>query len=710
MTDLLPLLDRMTLTGLPTEVAGLLTASLPWPRAAAEALTLGGRPTRWQPLGRWPGTGFPRRILLAADGGPGGSELTRTATGYGDLPRPQASLEVFERGDEPGYLWERSRVRLRHGDRSVALALGLRTGGEIHWWEGCRLVVHADTAEELVVEAGGAVPYHVVAAAVHASLGTYGNPYLHRHNWLNASLFVRLHRNGVCEVIARHVNGRYVDDGLELADVVPVLGVQGDWNADLSEVERLGPGELSHEDGWTVLAPYRGVEILGGLNPLEVTGQPYLFRASDRTFPRGMARTLRFSLSLSDRSPNVARYLAPDWWYGLCEELSGAPVLPIAPGRAALMAAGWLAEHVVGGGFEDGTVPRNDKQAFGDRFEPGWEGEVPYAALLSAWRTGDHEGHARALRIAYAVTDIAVDHAAHLMRMHGHPPNALSLPMTRMLGTIAAYLETGDPFLLRTARSVVDTAHATHLSAWPRLTVGRDACYLRGAAMLHRYLGDEHYRELCLEGALTVVASQRPNGSFGDQGGGVGLHGWNAYITKPWMGLLALGGALDYLDLYPGTEPLHAAVLRFGDWLLAERQRHGDLEGWAYQHDYGGEREHRDVVTGKIVRLPTGLPLWHHDTLARLLGYCTMTTGNSEYVAAWRRSHDGFWDACETGDWPTWTTDHVVAATLQFVPWLHDRLRNIRLDGPHPLAGAEILDAAPYSTPSRTTSSPGVTR
>lgn len=777
MPDLLPLLDRMTLTGPTAPAAGLLTTSLPWPRAGVTPLALGGRPTGAEPIGRWPGTGFPRRLLLAADAGPGGAParlgLTRSAVAYGNLPRPRAAMEVFERGDEPGYLWERGLLRLRHGHRTVALAMGLRTGGAVHWWEGCRLVVHADSAEGLVVEMGGAVPYHVVSAAAHARLGTYANPYLHRHNWLTASLFVRAHRNGVCEVVARHVNGRFVDDGRELADVVPVLGVlaedgtaappPGPWDGgaglvrlggvefDLTEVSRLStperpgdlsevslpssserpggpteaalssgpepPGGLTQAGRWLVLAPYAGVEILGGLHPQEVTGQPYLFRAEDRVFPRGMARSLRFSLSLSDRPPAVARYLAPDWWYGLCEELSGGPVLPVAPGRAARMAARWLAEHTVSGGFEDGTVPRNDKQGFDvgggrRRHEPGWEGEVPYAAFLAAWRTGDVAAHARALRTAYAVTDIAVDHAAHLMRMHGHPPGALSLPMTRMLGTVAAYLETGDPYLLRTARAVVDTAHATHLASWPRLTVGRDACYLRGAAMLHRYLGDDHYRELCLEGARTVVASQRPNGSFGDQGGGVGLHGWNAYITKPWMGLLALGGVLDYLDLFPGTEPLHAAVLRFGDWLLAERQRHGDQEGWAYQHDYAGEREHKDVATGRVVRLPTGLPLWHHDTLARLLGYCTMTTGDPEYVEAWLRSHTGFWDAAEAGDWPTYTTDHVVAATLQFVPWLYDRLWNVRWDGaearpaPHPAGAATRAAATAPATAPTTASTP----
>ena len=72
---LLRYLDRLELSRLgPEEAAGLWIASLPWPRAEARALSLGGSPTYAKPLGQWPGEpeGRPRRLLLAAGRAPGG--------------------------------------------------------------------------------------------------------------------------------------------------------------------------------------------------------------------------------------------------------------------------------------------------------------------------------------------------------------------------------------------------------------------------------------------------------------------------------------------------------------------------------------------------------------------------------------------------------------------------------------------------------------
>ncbi|WP_212241530.1 hypothetical protein [Catenulispora pinistramenti] len=749
LSELLGLVEGLPLTRVgDEEEAGLLLTSLPWPRAEPGPVSLGGQPTDALRLGAWPGTGFARRLILAADAGEAGAApamlpVVRGDVAVGDGSPPWAATEVFERSPEPGYVWERSLLRLGFGGRSVGLAMGLRTGGTVHWWEACRLVVVEQTEERLTVEMGGTIAHRHLTGADHREQPSYTNTFVHLHNWLNASIHVRLHRNGVCEVFARHVNARFVDDGLALEDVVPVLGIQtaepadspglperwdgssrrltvGAARFDFAEVARLAtptrPGDIRSEDGWVVLQPYAGVELFGGACPDEQTGDPFLFRSEDRAFPRGMARTLRFSLSLSDRSPTVVRYLAPDWWYGLCEELTTRSVLPVTTAddeRSLGAARRWVREHMVRGGFEDATVPRNDFQRWdlpdGPRYEPGWEGELPYALLLDAWRTGD--GYQDALRAAYAITDIAVDHAAKLMRMHGHPPNALSLPMSRMQGTIAAYLETGDPFLLRTAQTVVESAHATHLNSWPRLAVGRDACYLRAAILLYRYLGDEYFLRLADEGAQTVAASQRANGTFGDQGGGAGMHAWMGYITKPWMGLLALGGLLDRLELRPeGTSPdeaalgpLHDAVLRFGDWLLAER----GAGGWSYQHDYDGRRTHEDLRTGKVYPLPTPPPYWHHDTLARLLAYCSVSTGDPAYLQAWRESHDLFWtpDAGTSAGAgasdpisASGVADHVVGAALQFVPALHDRLWAVRWpDGSAESAPAMAALAGPAS-------------
>jgi len=448
--------------------AGLLITSLPWPRADPIALWPGGSPSSALALGQWPETTYPRRLLLTADL-PSGSPrqialLTGGTSQEVERPMPTAELELLERSSEPLYMWERHLLRIRWQDRTVGLALGLRTGGEVHWWEACRLVVLERTNHCLVIEVAGAIPHHDVPLSEHRRLQRYGNPYLHKHNWLNGHIYARLHDNGVCEVFAHHTNSKFFDDGLALEDVVPVIGVAADpvdapqlsglWDGtqplisvgdvrfDFSEMARLAtisqPGEMSWHKGLFVLQPYAGVELFGGLCPQAQKGDPFIFRAEEKVFPRGMSRTLRFSMSLSERPPSVARYLAPAWWYGLCEEFIPDALLPVTPRDDLPLSASrsWLRQHMVRGGFEDGSLPRFSANAWDlperPRYEPGWEGEVPYAQLLDAWRTGDTDDHADALRAAYYFTDVVVDHAAKLVRMVGYPPHTFALPMNRM--------------------------------------------------------------------------------------------------------------------------------------------------------------------------------------------------------------------------------------------------------------------------------------
>jgi hypothetical protein len=324
-------------------------------------------------------------------------------------------------------------------------------------------------------------------------------------------------------------------------------------------------------------------------------------------------------------------------------------------------------------GFETGSIPRhtmplNHPEAVGE-YEPGWEGEIPYAAFLQAWRTGDHETYQAALNSAYYIADVAVDHASNCMHMHGYPPPASSVPMNRMQGAIAAYLETGDPYLLETSQAVTANSHWTNRNSWPRLGVGRDACYVRSAVLLYRYFSDDFFRKIAYEGAIMVVESQRPNGSFGDQGGGTGIHQWGGYITKPWMGLLALSGVLDYLELFPEETKLLGSVERFANWLMEERFDHDGIVTWSYQHDFNGGRNYYDPTSGSHRVLP-GEGKWHQESLGRLLTYCTLRFNRPDYMAAWMESRKV----------PLEKNDHGVAAALQFVPWVQDRLWRARLD------------------------------
>jgi len=647
------------------------------------------------PLGRWPGTANPRRLLLISDADDTAPERLNLEE---STRKPKRSAAAFNASMEPLPCWqeeiffrEEHVLRLRHGNTTLDLLMGLKTGGETHWWEACRLKVLARLHEGVIVEMGGSIAVHRSTTGEMRKFTGLRNPYLHRHNWLSARIYARLHWNGVAEIFAHHINNKFFDAGRDLEEVVPVIGLRapisenevpsllGPWDGsvssldlgsvrlDVRELARLAtprqPGTLTWENDILVLQPYMGAELYGGDCPAELTGDPFIFHAEKQLFPCGMARTLRFTASLSGKSPRVVRYLAPASHYKACQEFFPDFGLPQTGDSSLETARQWATDHILEGGFEDGAMPRHLKtgrMAKGRlRHEAGWEGELPYAQFLTAWRTGDPADYSAALRAAYYFTDVAVDHAGKLVRMHGFGPPAVSLPMNRMQGTIAAFLETGDPYLLETAQAVTTTAHWQHRNSWPRMTVGRDGCYVRSAILLYRYFGEDFFRQIALEGALDVAESQRADGSFGDQGGGAGIHQWTGYLTKPWMGLLALNGVLDYLQLFPAEEKLKQSVRKFADWLMRERQDRNGGKTWCYQHDYNSARIYYDFHLARWIELPSQGSSWHHETLARLLGYAAQEFGDAAYREAWLESHRIA---------ATYTNDHAVAAALQFLP------------------------------------------
>jgi hypothetical protein len=275
------------------------------------------------------------------------------------------------------------------------------------------------------------------------------------------------------------------------------------------------------------------------------------------------------------------------------------------------------------------------------------------------------------MRASYQFTDECIDHAAKLVRMHGYAGNAFALPMQRVHATVATHLENGDPYLLDAARAVIDNSYWLHKNSWPRMAVGRDACFIRGAALLYRYFADEHYLAVARDAAKDVAESQRPEGSFGDQGGGTGIHQWAAYITKPWMGLMAVGGLLDLLELGFEDPEVLACVKKFADWLMRERYDHDGVMGWGYQHDFDGGRKFINYRTGQWDIIP-GKGLWHVDYLARLMMYCSIRFETSRYFDAWAESYEV--NADKRGG------DHSAAQSLQYVPRVQAWLWSARME------------------------------
>ena len=685
--------------------AGLAIASLPLPRNARQGWTIAGRRTFVKPLGRWYDAASPRRLLMVADCGGKAPRSLRVARA-GKLPEatlPAVEMETFAHAPAehmPLSYWERSLLRIAWQGKSIGLAMGMRVKGEVHWWECCNIVVRRDSPAAVEVEMGGVIPYEVTTHDTMQAFQGKDNPYIHKHNWVNGHVLARLHANGVCEVYAHHVNSMFFDDGADFKDAVPVIGfrVEGGeraagvgkaWDGtrreldlagiafDMTDVARLAtpekPGRLDAAGGFVVLQPYRGVELHGGYLTKLRLGDDYWWRAEQEIFPRGMARTLRFSLSLNPkRSPRVARYIAPAWWYGLCEEYQPRPVLPVSNeyDESLRTARQWFDTYMIKEGFEEGMTPQGTPPTPRDRLTPSGEGDLPAGLFFAAYRAADAVAYDNALRTTYAIVDVFVDHAVNRTRFPGHQAGAVALPLQRMHGPVIGWLETGDEYLLNTAVAVVDTAYSWHKNSWPRRAVGRDARFVHGQMVLYRYLGQAHYLERTRSMIADLAVAQWEDGSFGDQGGGSGIHGYAAYIIKPWMGCLATLGVMDYLEQFPDDKAALAVVKKFVDFLMRERgprvkdHRHpekGAVMGWTYQHAFKGK-----PLAGYTAPVICA-QLSHLYYMARLLTWYSFRTGDPKYFDAFAESYEGAGRARDGGY-------HHGTQVFMFIPWLQDRL------------------------------------
>ena len=709
---LLEYLRNLSLSRLGDEKpAGLWVTSLPLPRGAGQAWSLNGRATHATPVGAWPGTPSPgpRRLVLAADAGGEAPATVRLAEGGAapDAAPPTAEMITFAHEDIAHlgqFYWERSLLKIAWGGHRLELAMGMRVKGEVHWWEACNLVVRAQSPACLEIEMGGAIPWELTTMEEIAACKDRGLfRLIHVHNWLNGHIYARLHANGVCEIYAHHINSMFVDDGGDLHDAVPVLGLRtegvdmgalcGTWDGtrrnlrlggiafDFTDVARLAtpekPGRVDMADDFLVLQPYLGMEWHGGPFTEGRLGDPWFMKAEQQIIPRGFARTLRFSASLNPaRPPRVARYLAPAWWYGACEEFLPRPLLPVNNLFDATLdsARGWIHKYMIPAGYEEGVLPNQHTGDPAERATPGAEGDIPGEMFQMAYRTGDPVDYDCAMRSCYAFLDVMVDHAVKRVRMQGYPPPTGAMPLARMQSGIFAWLETGDPYCINTAQAVMDAAYWWHKNSWPRRAVGRDARFVHSLVLLYRYMNDERSLIRARDVIADVGAAQWEDGSFGDQGGGAGIHGSGAYLAKPWMGWLATMGILDYLEVVGEDPEAEAIVRRFVDWLESERAprktKSGEtVMGWTYQHNFQG----KPLADYPMPERPTpGMHLFHMEYMARLLPWMSFKTGDPKYFEMYMESYQGYGAARQGSYWDG-------PSLFLFLPWLQARLWNARL-------------------------------
>ena len=256
--------------------------------------------------------------------------------------------------------------------------------------------------------------------------------------------------------------------------------------------------------------------------------------------------------------------------------------------------------------------------------------------MRQAQRTGRRDLYEAALHHAYAFADIGIDHADYTQQICAMPKGSISLVLQRNLGMLTAYLETGDPYLLRVAESMADVACAIDRGNWPRRSYGRDAAWIRSLNRLYDVTGQTFYLQRAGEACHRLVQCQHADGSFSDQGGATGAHGHLNEIIKPWMNSILSEVMVDYLERAGRDPAVEAALVRVADWLLTQLIEDEDGPYWPYQVAWG--RNENDPTTvyhanGAVHPHPTGDVQLDYN--ARTLLWVSRFTGDPRYGRAW---------------------------------------------------------------------------
>jgi hypothetical protein len=611
-------------------------------------------------------------------------------------PAPRGASEVdvrvrvFDQDLRAMLPYQRGELVFHWGEGSLGLRMGIHWKNELHWWEWVRVETLWSGPLVKAVRAGG----YIEASPVHEKefrnkKTFFGSQRLHKHDWVYAEVFALCFANGVVQVCARHINNHRFDEGRDLKDVLPVIGLLPDeptrmdeaWDGSREEfalgsasmnledaaplVSAQHPGRLHTEKDMVVFQPYEGVEVAGG----QFRGgrkDGFCVRAFQRILPKGVARTVRFRFGLGEAAPVISRLVAPEWWHALCGDLWPDGVLPVRNELDARIDRTYEAcVHERRGRFDDNVVAWS------------WEGETPYSQLLYSYRSGDNEHWRRAIRDAYHIADIAFDHSTETIRMTDYPfDGSIAPPLFRTAGLTVGHLETGDPYLLECAESATSHWYWIDRHNWPRFAFGRDGGSLRSLIFLWDYTGKEDYLTMAREAIGRLIQCQLPDGSYNDQGGTVGVHSIGQVVKKPWMANLATDPVLDYLLRGHDEPALWRAVEKAGGFMMSSFVRGEEKDYWPYQTEYGGTRfdpwiRFRAPKTGG--KLPTQWP-FAHGHKARLLNVLTRRTGEAKHFETWLRFFEKHWAHSEPhrGDY------HVFNKTLQHLPFAQAHCWNAR--------------------------------
>jgi hypothetical protein len=418
--------------------------------------------------------------------------------------------------------YEMYQLDLKHPTGSIGLRMGLRTDKRFYWWQ----FVRADFVERGPV-------YDILHV---------GGPIYNEYNTLQGDLYLTLYANGVIEAYAHFQNHQREGVGTEnwgvpvLAFDVPGAGAQDDvldgtrsrlelgaYNLNLEQsvhyADAARPGSLRTDGDVVVWQPWLDQEIWGEMM-VDDTGIPehrivrqggvgrdlpnakrgeadkyWVAKLGERYIPRGMARTVPFTLSLGDAPAAVTRYQAPSWWHA---ESGGLPTMGYLPAswrsmpRASEASDHYFTQHPRHPPFEYGCRSGDSDGALG-------------AAMLMLGNTLEAPRYnEEALPPAYWWADIAIDHVD--FTCHELPKYSwqwIVQPYQRWVELVYAYRENGDPYLLNTAIHTADAYYRFFKTNRPHRFVGRDALGCSGLLALYETTGHVVYldrmRDILLE-------------------------------------------------------------------------------------------------------------------------------------------------------------------------------------------------------------------
>ena len=715
-------IGQLKLTTLdPNLKAGVALVSLPLPRDNEAVPGFAGMASQAVPIARYPdahgaGPGRPRQVLVMGVGDEAMPDhLKLTTAGSTALVTPRAvAAPVTSIPGWAGPTWratvveekktglmmrEINELELSHAGRQLGIRMGIALAdGGYHWWEWLQVEQLWAGPVCTAIRAAGYIGVADIPEDELFDPKKYNTgPWLHRHNWLYAEIYAQVFVNGLVRITARHVNNRFFDQGRDLEGFVPMIafnaGGAGITDTPLDgtvtdfplgkvhfDIERGGdlispehPGRLHADEGLVIYQPYEGVEYYRGDTAM---GEKWNLGAGDRRMWKGMARSVGFDMSFAEQPIRTQRCLPPYGWLAYAGALWPDAVL------AARGPLDVRCDDVI----EDGSAPSHTGRkplCSGRYFQMAAlsDGEKAHGLMRQAHRTGRRDLYEYALHIAYAYADIGIDHAEYTHQIESMSHGSISLVLQRTLGMLAAYLETGDPYLLRLAESMADAAYALDRGNWPRRSFGRDAAYIRSLTRLYDVTGESFYLRRAGEACRRVAQCQRENGSFTDQGGTYGPHAHLNEIVKPWMNSILSEVMVDYLERVEGDPVVEACLVETAGWLLSVLLKDDDGLYWPYQVAWGrnGEDPLSRWTPDKPPRLhPTGdMQL---DYNARTLLWVSRYTGDPRYARAWQATCERRLRICARTGQPYRSTYGNVKVPDNF-PWHEAHLWGARWDG-----------------------------